>query len=334
MPENHKTSHKKTKEPAAAPRLFASDNSAAVHPRVMAALQEVNGGGHVLAYGNDVHTQAALAAIQELFGQPVSSFFVYNGTGANVVAIRSVLEGYESVLAPDIAHLNGNECGSLEALGGMKIEALPHRHGKIRAADIVPALRRRGVVHFVQPRLVSITQSNEFGQVYTAAEMQEIGRVCREHGLWFHVDGARIANAVAALLMDEEPEWQGLSAAVLRSRGREILAAITIDAGVDLLSFGGTKNGLMFGECIVIMNRAQADARAREVIPFYRKQMTQLASKMRYISAQFREMFGGDLWLRNALHANAMARRLAEGVSRVAGGGGSDGRSLSTSAAV
>lgn len=299
------------------PRLFASDNCSTVHPRVMAALQKVNEAGHVISYGDDIYTEAALTQIQELFGAESGGFFVYNGTGANVIAIRSLLKGYESVLTADISHLNEDECGSLEALGGMKIEPLPHRHGKIRAADIPGGLGRRGFVHSVQPRLLSITQSNELGQVYSIEEMQEIGRVCREYDLLFHVDGARISNAVASLLMDEEPQWAGLSSAALIRRGREILSAMTLEAGVQLLSLGGTKNGLMFGECIVLMG--QKTLQAQETLLFYRKQMTQLASKMRYISVQFEELYGSDLWLRNALHANSMARRLADGLTRLYG---------------
>ena len=294
--------------------FFASDNCSTVHPRIMEALQTVNTGGHTISYGDDEHTRAALTVLEGLFGTESTAFFVYNGTGANVIAIRSLLKGYESVLAPITAHIGEDECGSLEAIAGLKIEPLPHERGKIRAENIPACLGRRGFVHSVQPRLLSITQSNELGQVYSIEEVQNIGRACREHDLFLHVDGARIANAVASLLMDDEPNWQELSPAGLIRRSLEILAAITVEAGVHALSLGGTKNGLMFGEGIVLMNGAQGNTD----LPFYRKQATQLASKLRYISVQFQSLYGDDLWIRNALHANTMARRLGEGIISLA----------------
>ena len=292
-------------------RFFASDNCAAAHPHIAQVLSDQ--GGHLMSYGDDEYSKEALATLRELFGIQSSAFFVYNGTAANVLAIRSLLTGYEAVIAPRTAHLGEDECGSLEAIAGLKIEHIPHELGKIQAGEISSCLSRRGFVHSVQPRLLSITQSNELGQVYSVEEMQTIGRLCREHDLFFHVDGARIANAVAFLLMKEEPDWAGLSSIKLIQGGREILAALTVDAGVHALSLGGTKNGLMFGEGIILMNGAQNN----KDLPFYRKQATQLASKMRYISVQFQELYRGDLWLRNALNANRMACRLEAGICQL-----------------
>jgi threonine aldolase len=281
----------------------------------MAAMAAANDAGHRISYGDDDFTDSASALFREIFGEDSALWFVYNGTAANVVAIRSLIKGYQAVLAPRTAHIEEDECGSLEAISGSKIEFLPQIGGKINADDIPGALGRLGFVHSVQPALVSITQSTELGQRYSLAELKAIGKVCAEHGLLLHMDGARIANAVAGELADTEPGWRDLSGDALVRRGREILAAMTADAGVHALSLGGTKNGLMFGEGIVLMNGAQANGD----LPFYRKQTAQLASKMRYISAQFEAMYREDIWLRNALHANDLARRLEEGISDLAG---------------
>jgi threonine aldolase len=216
-------------------------------------------------------------------------------------------------LTTEIAHLEMDECGSLEALGGMKIELLPHSGGKISPDDIPGKLRETGSVHHTQPGLVSLTQTTELGRRYSIEELQAIGRCCREHELFLHIDGARIANAVAGVLQEDEPEWQGLAGEKLMKRGREILMAMTLDVGVHALSLGGTKNGLMFGEAVILMNGCEKNTD----FPFYRKQMAQLASKMRYISAQFGALFSTPLWLLNALHANQMARRLSEGIQRL-----------------
>ncbi len=291
-------------------RYFASDNCSSVHPEVISALDGANRAGHRISYGDDDFTASAHRLMAELFGSTSRTWFVYNGTAANVVAVRSLLKGYQSVLAPRTSHIEEDECGALEAMGGMKIEFLPESGGKISAADIPSMLGRLGFVHSVQPAMVSVTQSNELGRVYTVEELQEIGRVCREHGLLFHMDGARIANAVARILVQREPGWESLSDSALTQRGREILSAMTVEAGVNALSLGGTKNGLMFGEGIVLMNGCGENGD----LPFYRKQTAQLASKMRYISAQFDAMYGGSLWLRNALAANSLASRLAEGI--------------------
>jgi threonine aldolase len=294
-------------------RLFASDNTSSVHPEVMRALAAANDAGHRISYGDDDFTDTAVSLFRDIFGGDCALWFVYNGTAANVVAIRSLIKGYQSVLAPHTAHIEEDECGSLEALAGVKIEFLPESGGKISADDIPSRLGRLGFVHSVQPALVSVTQSTELGQRYSIDELQAIGRMCREQGLLLHMDGARIANAVAGELAASEPAWQNLSSDALSRRGREILSAMTVEAGVNALSLGGTKNGLMFGEGIVLMNGAQSNTD----LSFYRKQTAQLASKMRYISAQFDAMYRGDVWLRNALHSNELARQLEAGINRL-----------------
>lgn len=291
-------------------RLFASDNCSSVHPQVLQAIVRANEMGQVLSYGDDSCTIESRQLFRQIFGGESAIYYVYNGTAANVVAINSLLKSVQSVLAPSSAHIGEDEGGSLEAISGSKIEFLPAEAGKIRAEDIGLGLGHRGSVHRVQPGMVSITQSTELGQVYSIEELTAIGDVCREEGLIFHMDGARISNAVATELASVEPNWMNLSDSALISRSREILAAMTLDAGVQALSLGGTKNGLMFGEGIVLMNGLGSNTELR----FFQKQNAQLASKMRYISAQFTAMYEGSMWVRNALNANHIASIVARGI--------------------
>lgn len=293
--------------------FFASDNASGVHPEVFKAMKHADSLGHAISYGDDGITEKFRAEMTGIFGENSRSYLVYNGTAANVISIRSLLKGYQSVLAPATAHLEEDECGSLEAISGNKIEHLPHDGGKIRAEDIPGKLGRRGFVHSTQPGMVSITQSTELGLVYSPEELREIGELCRKEGLLFHMDGARISNAVASVLASSHPGWMQLSDTELISRGREILRSMTLEAGVHALSLGGTKNGLMFGEAIILMNGAEENAD----LEYYRKQGAQLASKMRYISAQFSTLFNGTLWLKNALQANAAAARLHKGIDEI-----------------
>lgn len=267
-------------------RHFASDNNAGVHPQVLAALAAANG-GHVTAYGDDPYTQRAEAAFRAVLGDQARVFFAFNGTGANVVALAAALRPYQAVICPAGAHLAVDECAAYERFAGGKLVDVPVRDGKLTPDDVEQQIRGVGDQHHVQPGAISVSQSTEVGTVYTLAELRALGDTARKHGLFFHVDGARIANAAAALGAD--------------------LRALLVDTGVDACTFGGTKNGLMFGEAIVFPKHHPA----LDALPFTRKQGMQLTSKMRFVGAQFEALLRDGLWLRNAAHANAMARLLA-----------------------
>jgi threonine aldolase len=275
---------------------FASDNAAGVHPAVMAALDEANR-GHALAYGADPWTERATAAFRDLFGLPVDVFFVWSGTGANVAALTQLVGPAGAVICPDSAHINVDETGAPERIAGCKLIDVPTADGRLRPEDVERQLHVLGVEHHAQPAVVSITQSTELGSLYAPDDVAALAAVAHRHGLHVHMDGARIANAVAAL---------GGSPADLRS--------CTIDAGVDVVSFGGTKNGMMYGEAVVFL-RPELAARAK----FVRKLVGQLPSKMRYIAAQFHALLSDGLWLELAAHANAMAARLHAGAAAVPG---------------
>jgi threonine aldolase len=267
-------------------RHFASDNNAGVHPAVLAALAAANE-GHVSAYGDDPYTRRAEDAFRALLGADARVFFAFNGTGANVVALAAVLRPYQAIICPAGAHLAVDECGAYERFGGGKLIDVPVENGKLTPDDVERQIRGIGDQHHVQPGAISISQSTEVGTVYTVAELRALGDVARKHGLLFHLDGARIANAIASLGVDAR--------------------TMLVETGVDVCTFGGTKNGLMFGEAIVFpKGHPAADA-----LPFTRKQGMQLTSKMRFVGAQFEALLRDDLWLKNAAHANAMARLLA-----------------------
>ena len=274
-------------------RGFASDNYAGVHPDVLAKLAEVNV-GHVVSYGDDPVTGEAVDRFRELLGQQVEVFFVYNGTGANVTALQSVLRSWQNVICTETAHINWDEAGAPERILGSKLVDVETPDGKLTPTLIRENFIGRGDVHHVQPTAVSITQSTELGTLYTLDELRAIADTTHELGMYLHMDGARICNAAASLGVE--------------------LRDTTGDVGVDVLSFGGTKNGLMGGEAVVIFRPELA-----EFTPFIRKQQMQLASKMRFISAQFLALFENDLWRHNASHANAMARRLRDAIEGVPG---------------
>ena len=274
-------------------RSFASDNNAGVHPEILAAIAAANE-GHVRAYGDDPYTARAVEAFRAQFGADAEVFFVFNGTGANVLGMQALVRPHEAVICADLAHINVDECGAPERFTGCKLLGAPAPDGKLTTAAVATRIRGVGDQHHVQPRLVSISQSTEYGTVYTPAEIRTLADFAHQHGLLLHMDGARISNAAAAL---------GLP-----------LRAVTRDAGVDVLSFGGTKNGLLGGEAVVFFEPAHA-----ERFRFIRKQGMQLSSKMRFVAAQFEALIGTDLWLRNARHANAMARRLGDGLRRIPG---------------
>jgi threonine aldolase len=267
-------------------RHFASDNNAGVHPDVLAALSAAND-GHATAYGDDPLTHRAEAAFRALLGDEARVFFAFNGTGANVVALASALRPYHAIICPAGAHLAVDECAAYERFGAGKLIDVSVENGKLTPDDVERNVRGVGDQHHVQPGAISVSQSTEVGTVYTVDELRALGAVARKHGLLFHLDGARIANAAASLGVD--------------------VRTMLVDTGVDVCTFGGTKNGMMFGEAIVFpKGHPAADA-----LPFTRKQGMQLASKMRFVAAQFEALLHDGLWLRNAAHANAMARLLA-----------------------
>jgi threonine aldolase len=275
-------------------RHFASDNYAGAHPEVLAAIAAANR-AHVPGYGDDPYTARAEEAFRELLGPDARVFFTFNGTGANVIALAAALRPYQAVICPAGAHLNTDECGAFERFTGGKIIGVPVSGGKLTPADVERRLGGIGNPHVVQPAAISVSQSTEVGTVYSVAELAALGDVARRHGLFFHVDGARLANATAALGTD--------------------LRTMLVETGVDAFTFGGTKNGLLFGEAIVFPKPHPALA----AIPFTRKQGMQLNSKMRFVAAQFEALLTGDLWLRSAAHANRMARRLAGRLASVPG---------------
>ncbi len=273
--------------PPAPDRAFASDNAAGAHPAVLAALAAANE-GHALAYGSDRWTAEALARFRDLFGPSTEAFLVWNGTGANVMALACMIRPADSVVCSQWAHIAVDETGAPERILGAKLQTLPTTDGKIVPAQLDALRYLIGDQHHAQPGVLSITQSTELGTLYSPAEITALCETAHSMGMLVHLDGARIANATAAL---------GGTVDALRS--------FTVDAGVDVVSFGGTKAGLAFGEAVVFLNSSLA-ARAA----FIRKQVTQLPSKMRFIAAQFEALLADDLWIRLAAHANGLATRL------------------------
>jgi threonine aldolase len=290
-PTAHPTDAVRRHDPSV--RGFASDNYAGVHPEVLAALALANG-GHQTAYGEDDYTAHLRDVFRRHFGERAEAFPVFNGTGANVVALQALLPRWGAVVAAESAHINVDECGAPEKIAGIKLLTVPTPDGKLTPELIDRQAWGWGDEHRAQPLAVSITQSTELGTVYTPDEMRAVCDHAHEHGMLVHVDGSRIANAAASLNLP--------------------LRAFTTDAGVDVLSFGGTKNGLLLGEAVVVLN---PDA-VRNIL-FLRKMSMQLSSKMRFISVQFEALLSGDLWLRSAGHANAMARRLEAAVRDIDG---------------
>lgn len=269
-------------------RGFASDNYSGVHPEVLAAIGDASG-GHQIAYGEDDYTARLQEVFVQHFGEGVEAFPVFNGTGANVVGLQSMLPRWGAVVAASTAHINVDEGGAPERVAGIKILNVPTPDGKLTPELIDREAWGWGDEHRAQPLVVSITQSTELGTLYTPGEIRAIADHVHARGMRLHLDGARISNAAAALDLP--------------------LRAFTRDAGVDVLSFGGTKNGAMLGEAIVVLDPA-----ASEGLPFLRKLNMQLSSKMRFVSAQLIALLEGDLYLRNARHANEMAARLRAAV--------------------
>lgn len=272
---------------------FASDNSAGAHPAVLEALESANA-GRVSGYGDDDQTRAVEGLFVELFGEGARGFLVFNGTAANVLSMRSACRRWEAVICAETSHLNVDECGAPESIAGVKLLTVPGEHGKLTPELVESQIARIGDEHAVQPRVVSISQCTELGTVYTQAETQALAEQAHRHGLLLHMDGARLVNAAASL---------GVS-----------LRELTSQSGVDILSFGGTKNGVLGVDAVVFMAPGLAEG-----FEYVRKQSLQLASKMRFLAAQFEALLTDELWLRNARRANAMATRLAGAVSDVRG---------------
>jgi threonine aldolase len=274
-------------------RSFASDNNAVVHPEVLEAIRRANQ-GHVVGYGDDPQTESAVGKFREEFGAEAEVFFVFNGTAANVLSLQALTRPFHAVLCPELSHIYTDECGAPEKFTGCKLVPLPAPGGKLTVETVAHAYHGIGDQHHVQPRVISITQSTEMGTVYRPAEVEALARFAHDRQMFLHMDGARIANAVAA---------QGPSLS-LRQAPR--------DLGVDVLSFGGTKNGLMGVEAVLFFRPELA-----EDFSFVRKQGMQLASKMRYLSVQMEALLTDDLWRRNAEQANRMARLLEQEMKKI-----------------
>ena len=272
-------------------RGFASDTYAGIHPDILAAMSAINP-GHQVAYGDDVYTQQLTSVIKKQFGEQAETFPVFNGTGANVLTLQAMCKPWESVVCATSAHINVDEGGAPEKVAGLKLMQVETPDGKLTPELVDKQAWGFGNEHRAQPKVVSITNSTEYGTVYSVAEIKALADHAHSLGMYLHLDGARISNAAAALGVP--------------------LRAFTTDAGVDAVSLGGTKNGAMGAEAIVILNPELAPA-----IKYVRKSGMQLASKMRFISIQLVAMFEGDLWLKNAQHSNAMAQELYKGIKDI-----------------
>jgi threonine aldolase len=272
-------------------RSFASDNNAGVHPEILQAIASANQ-GHTLGYGDDQYTESAVRKFKQHFGPDIDAFIVFNGTAANCLSLKALTNSYHAVICAEAAHIYTDECGAPEKFTGCKLIPIPTRDGKLTVESVTQAYHGVDDPHHVQPRVISITQSTEVGTVYKPGEIKTLARFAHERGMFLHVDGARIANAAASL--------------------GQTLRQATRDLGVDVLSFGGTKNGAIGAEAVVFF-----DKKLSHDFLYLRKQGMQLASKMRFISAQFDALLTGDLWLKSAQHANRMARLLQKKLSEI-----------------
>jgi threonine aldolase len=264
--------------------MFGSDNHSGVHPQIMNEINTVNK-GFFEAYGEDNYTKKTKDVLRKKFGSNSEVFFVGNGTAANILGLKAVTSSFNSIICPETAHLNVHECCGPEKFLGCKITTIPTNDGKLTVDLVKNNLEGFNDVHMAQPKVISITQATETGTVYTCSEIKKLSSFAHKNNLLIHMDGARLCNAAVYL--------------------NKNLKEITDDVGVDVLSFGGTKNGMMFGDAVVFF-----DKKLSENFEFYRKQGMHLTSKMRFISAQFKAFFKDDLWLKNAQHANKMAQML------------------------
>jgi threonine aldolase len=272
-------------------KSFASDNYSGIHPEILKAIQDANL-EHADSYGNDPYTERAVRGFKEHFGNNIDAYFVYNGTGANVLGLSALTQSFNAIICSELAHINVDESTAPEKFLGCKIIGVFAPEGKLTPASVEERIVRLNDQHHPQVKVISISQSTEYGTVYTAQEVKALSQVAKKYDLFLHMDGARISNAAASL---DQP-----------------FRSFTRDAGVDVLSFGGTKNGMMAGEAIVFFNTSVA-----EHFKYFRKQGMQLHSKMRFISAQFEALLSNQLWKRNAIHANAMAKLLERELRKI-----------------
>lgn len=272
-------------------RGFGSDNHSGISPEVLKAIADANV-GHALAYGEDEYCIRAEKLFKEHFGEQSSVYFVFNGTGANTLSIDAMVRSHDAVICAESAHVNVDECGAPQRIVGCRLLTVATPDGKLTPELVKTRLHGFGFEHHSQPKAVTITQSTELGTLYTIDEIRALADLAHQYGMYLHVDGARLANAAVAL---------GCS-----------FREMTTDAGVDVLSFGGTKNGLMIGEAVVFLNPDLA-----EDFKYRRKQATQLCSKMRFMAVQFEAYFHDELWRRNAQHSNRMAQLLYDKVKDI-----------------
>jgi threonine aldolase len=265
-------------------KTFASDNYAGVHPDILSAIAKANQ-GHASSYGADEYTASAVSMFKKLFGESTEVFFAYNGTGANVLGLSALVNSFNSIICSDLAHINVDESTAPEKFMGCKLVSIPTKDGKIYPDEIEARIIRIDDQHHPQFKVISISQTTEYGTAYSVDEVKAISRVAKKNNLFLHMDGSRISNAAVSLGKD--------------------FREFTIDAGVDVLSFGGTKNGMMFGEAVLFFKPELA-----QYFKYIRKQGMQLHSKMRFISAQFEALLSNELWKKNAAHANRMAKLL------------------------
>jgi len=272
-------------------RGFASDNNSGVHSEIIKAIIEANE-GHTVAYGDDIYTERAKQKFYEHFGNDIDIYFVFIGTAANVLGLNAATRSWNSVICAETAHINVDECGAPEKFNGFKLLSIETPNGKLTVDLIQKHMHGFGFEHHSQPKVISITQATEMGTVYTKGEIMALADFAHKNNMYLHMDGARIANAAVTLNMK--------------------FKEFTKDAGVDILSFGGTKNGMMYGEAILFL-----DKQLGQDFKYVRKQGMQLASKMRFISAQFERYLTDNLWYKNAKHSNQMAQLLASKVQEI-----------------
>ena len=272
-------------------RGFASDNNSGIHPEILSAISAANE-GHAVGYGGDELTATAINRFKQEFGEQTDVYFVFNGTGANVLSLSTLTRSFHSVICADTAHIQVDECGAPEKFTGSKLLPVASLKGKISPEGIANYLHGFDFEHHSQPGIISISQVTELGTVYSVEETKAITSLAHQYGLFVHMDGARIANAAVALNLP--------------------FRSFTVDAGIDVLSFGGTKNGMMMGEAVLFFNPELS-----KHTKYIRKQSMQLYSKMRFVSAQFLAYFNGELWKKNATHANKMAKLLEKQVREI-----------------
>ena len=272
-------------------RGFASDNNSGIHPEILKALSTANI-GHAVGYGGDELTQQAIARFKQEFGEQTDVYFVFNGTGANVLSLSTLTRSFHSIICAETAHIQVDECGAPEKFTGSKLLPVATIKGKITPEGIAKYLHGFDFEHHSQPGIISISQVTELGTVYTVEEIKAITSLAHQYDLFVHMDGARISNAAVALNLP--------------------FHAFTVDAGIDVLSFGGTKNGMMMGEAVLFFNPELS-----KNTKYIRKQSMQLFSKMRFVSTQFLAYFNNELWKRNATHSNKMARLLEQEILKI-----------------